>query len=114
VADERADPEASPTRGSAEPTGGAEEPTVGRDLDEELLAEGGAVPRVDAVDPGDSGAPVESVGTGAGAGAGPGARYEGAAGGAGAKVAGFRERGDDAAEGEEAPAGGGPAPPEPT
>ena len=115
-----------PTRGSGEPGEGTDDPTTGRELDEGLMAgdeagegrrfdtervaEGAGVPFVDARDPGDPGAPVESVGTGGGAGAGPGARYQGSAGGEGAKVAGLRERGQDLAEGEESATAGGPAP----
>jgi hypothetical protein len=68
------------------------------------------VPRLDALDPADPGAPAEAVGTGAGDGTGPGARYEGRAGGSGARVARLRDRGADA---NEPPAGvGGAAPDE--
>ncbi len=100
--------ETAPTRGSGQPGEAPGEEPKTRELDPRLVAEGGGVPRVDAADAGDPGAPIGTPGTGSGDGIGPGARYEGAAGGSGARVSGLREHGREIAEGEDAPAGGGP------
>jgi hypothetical protein len=96
-------------RGSGEPGEGTQGPTVGHDLEEDLLAEGGGVPRVDASDVGDGGAPVADLGKGGGSGPGSGARYSGGAS-AGAKVVDLRDRASALRQGKESPAGGGPAP----
>lgn len=95
-------------RGSADPAP-AEADDVGapRDLDPDLLEEGGGVPQVDALDVGERGAPVKSLDTGAG-GTGTGPPYEGLAG-TGAKVREHRDRAHDVSEGEESAAGRGPA-----
>ena len=101
-----------PQRGSAEPTTGDADPAGARRaaerLDPDLLEEGGgALPRVDALDTADPGAPVESPGTMAGPGAGAGARSEGT-GGAGVKAAKLRDRAHDLRRGDDQAAGGGP------
>ena len=100
-----------PTRGSADP-GPAEAPgaagTAAQNLDADQVVSG--VPRVDALDAGDSGAPTQTLDTQAGTEPGPGARYEGAAGGSGVKVGGQRSRGHAIARGEEQAAAGGPTP----
>ena len=103
--DEREGGTPQPTRGSGEPGPERRPPTP--HLDEGLLEQGGTVPRLDALDPGESGAPAQSLGAGGGDGPGPGARHEGGAGGSGVRVAGQRHRGSDIANDDAEPAGGG-------
>ena len=101
-----------PQRGSGEPAPGEQDPKTvakGADrLDEERLAEGGAMPRVDALDVGEPGAPTAVPGTGATAGPGAGARHEVGAAGSGVRAGELRGEAHDLREGEDQPAGGGP------
>jgi hypothetical protein len=98
------------TRGSSEPAGGAPRPTDRHELEEELVAEGGAVPQVDARDAGDRGAPAEALGQGGEHGPGAGATHQGDTGGAGVKAAGLRDRASELTRGKESPALGGSVP----
>lgn len=78
------------------------------ELDEELLEEGGGVPRGDALDTGDAGAPDEALGRDSRE-TGPVTARQSAAG-SGVKVEELRDRGEDYEEDRDEPPLGGPSP----
>ena len=112
------------SRGSADPAGGESDPSVavhasgidpdvaagepGSGSDPAISESGGPVPYADALDVGESGAPAQTLGTGAGGGLPAHAGQHRA--GSGVAVGELRGRGTDVVEGDERPAGGGPAP----
>ena len=112
------------SRGSADPASGESDPSVaarasgidaaltagepGSGTDPAISESGGSVPYADALDASEPGAPAQTLGTGSGGGLPAHAGQHRA--GSGVSVGPLRDRGTDVVEGEERPAGGGPAP----